>query len=127
MGLFTAYTQLRQTARVIAPELQKDDIIVLEQGDGTSRRAMLEQFRAADRAVLLGTRSFWEGVDVQGEKLSALAICKLPFDVPTDPILRRAARPTRIRSTSIPCQRACSSSARGLGGLFAAKLTAAWC
>ena len=86
MGLFTAYTQLRQTARVIAPELQKDDIIVLEQGDGTSRRAMLEQFRAADRAVLLGTRSFWEGVDVQGEKLSALAICKLPFDVPTDPI-----------------------------------------
>ena len=47
---------------------------------------MIEQFRAADRAVMLGTKSFWEGVDIQGEKLSALAICKLPFDVPTDPI-----------------------------------------
>jgi DNA polymerase-3 subunit epsilon/ATP-dependent DNA helicase DinG len=59
---------------------------VYEQGDGSSRRVMLEQFRAAERGVLFGTRSFWEGVDIQGEKLSALAICKLPFDVPTDPI-----------------------------------------
>lgn len=86
LGLFTSYQQLRATSRVISPELLKDDITVYEQGDGTSRRVMLEQFRAADRAVLLGTRSFWEGVDIQGEKLSALAICKLPFDVPTDPI-----------------------------------------
>ncbi len=86
LALFTSYTALRQTARVIAPELQKDDILVYEQGDGVSRRVMIEQFRAAERAVMLGTRSFWEGVDIQGEKLSALAICKLPFDVPTDPI-----------------------------------------
>lgn len=86
LALFTSYQQLRATSRVISPELIKDDITVYEQGDGTSRRVMLEQFRAADKAVLLGTRSFWEGVDIQGEKLSALAICKLPFDVPTDPI-----------------------------------------
>lgn len=86
MALFTSYAQLRATARVIAPALLGDGIYVYEQGDGVSRRAMLEQFRAADRGVLLGTRSFWEGVDIQGEKLSALAICKLPFDVPTDPI-----------------------------------------
>ncbi len=86
LALFTSYTQLRATARAIAPVLQREDILVFEQGDGTSRKAMLEGFRAADRAVMLGTRSFWEGVDIQGEKLSALAICKLPFDVPTDPI-----------------------------------------
>jgi DNA polymerase-3 subunit epsilon/ATP-dependent DNA helicase DinG len=86
LALFTSYSQLRATARAIAPILQREDIMVFEQGDGTSRRAMLEGFRAADRAVMLGTRSFWEGVDIQGEKLSALAICKLPFDVPTDPI-----------------------------------------
>ena len=86
LALFTSNAQLRATAKVIAPELIKDDIMVYEQGDGTSRRVMLEQFKAADRAVLLGTRSFWEGVDIQGDKLSALAIVKLPFDVPTDPI-----------------------------------------
>ncbi len=86
LALFTSYTALRQTGRVIAPELAKSDIMVYEQGDGTSRRVMIEQFRAAERAVMLGTRSFWEGVDIQGDRLSALAICKLPFDVPTDPI-----------------------------------------
>jgi DNA polymerase-3 subunit epsilon/ATP-dependent DNA helicase DinG len=86
LALFTSYTQLRATSRVIAPALQRDEITVFEQGDGTSRRVMIENFRAAERGVMLGTRSFWEGVDIQGEKLSALAICKLPFDVPTDPI-----------------------------------------
>lgn len=86
LALFTSYTQLKVTARVIAPALQRENILVFEQGDGSSRRAMIERFRAADRAVMLGTKSFWEGVDIQGEKLSALAICKLPFDVPTDPI-----------------------------------------
>jgi DNA polymerase-3 subunit epsilon/ATP-dependent DNA helicase DinG len=86
MALFTSYAQLRATSKVIAPLLLRDGIMVYEQGDGVSRRAMLDQFRGAERAVILGTRSFWEGVDIQGEKLSALAICKLPFDVPTDPI-----------------------------------------
>lgn len=86
LALFTSYAQLRATSRVAAPELLKRDIVVYEQGDGVSRRVMLEQFKAAERGVLFGTRSFWEGVDIQGDKLSALAICKLPFDVPTDPI-----------------------------------------
>ncbi|MFN4292646.1 MAG: helicase C-terminal domain-containing protein [Thermoflexales bacterium] len=86
LALFTSYSALRATSRAIAPALMRDDILIFEQGDGTSRRAMVEGFRAAERAVMLGTRSFWEGVDIQGEKLSALAICKLPFDVPTDPI-----------------------------------------
>ena len=86
LALFTSYSSLRATARAIGPALLRDDILLFEQGDGSSRRAMIEGFCAADRAVMLGTRSFWEGVDIQGEKLSALAICKLPFDVPSDPI-----------------------------------------
>jgi DNA polymerase-3 subunit epsilon/ATP-dependent DNA helicase DinG len=86
LALFTSYSALRQTAKVIAPELQRHDIMLYEQGDGTSRRVMIEQFRAAERGVMLGTKSFWEGVDIQGDKLSTLAICKLPFDVPSDPI-----------------------------------------
>jgi len=47
----------------------------------------LESFRTTDQAVLLGTRAFWEGVDVPGEALSVLVIVKLPFDVPSDPIV----------------------------------------
>jgi DNA polymerase-3 subunit epsilon/ATP-dependent DNA helicase DinG len=60
---------------------------VYEQGEGASPHALLETFRSADKAVLLGTRAFWEGVDVPGEALSVLVIVKLPFDVPTDPIV----------------------------------------
>ena len=48
---------------------------------------LLETFKNSERAVLLGTRAFWEGVDVPGEALSVLAIVKLPFDVPSDPIV----------------------------------------
>jgi DNA polymerase-3 subunit epsilon/ATP-dependent DNA helicase DinG len=86
LALFTSYTALRATAKAVAPILQKHDILVYEQGDGASRRVMIDQFRAAERAVMFGTKSFWEGVDIQGDRLSALAICKLPFDVPSDPI-----------------------------------------
>jgi DNA polymerase-3 subunit epsilon/ATP-dependent DNA helicase DinG len=48
---------------------------------------LLESFKNSDQAVLLGTRAFWEGVDVPGEALSALIIARLPFSVPSDPIV----------------------------------------
>lgn len=89
--LFTAYTQLRSTAQAISPALNKAGITVLEQGEGASRHALLETFRASKGAVLLGTRSFWEGVDVPGEALSVLVIAKLPFAVPSDPIVAARA------------------------------------
>ena len=60
---------------------------VYDQSDGTPRTTLLEAFKTAEAGVLLGTKSFWEGVDVPGEALSALVIVKLPFDVPTDPII----------------------------------------
>lgn len=87
MVLFTSYSQLRETTRAISRALAESKIAVLSQGDGISRQQLLDQFRAADsRAVLLGTRSFWEGVDVPGMALQAVIIARLPFDVPTDPI-----------------------------------------
>src|SRR5262249_6953106 len=49
-------------------------------------QALLEGFRTSEKAVLLGTKSFWEGIDIPGESLSALVIARLPFAVPTDPI-----------------------------------------
>jgi DNA polymerase-3 subunit epsilon/ATP-dependent DNA helicase DinG len=85
--LFTSYDQLKRTSQAISPVLQKDDIVVYEQGDGASPHTLLETFRSTEKAVLLGTRSFWEGVDIPGDALSVLAIVKLPFDVPSDPII----------------------------------------
>jgi len=85
--LFTSYDQLKRTSQAIGPVLARDGILIFEQGDGASAHTLLETFRTTERAVLLGTRSFWEGVDVPGAALSVLVIAKLPFDVPSDPIV----------------------------------------
>lgn len=87
LALFTSYDQLRRVAQAVSPVLAKYDIVTYEQGGGASPHALLETFRNSDRAVLLGTRAFWEGVDIPGEALSSLMIVKLPFDVPSDPII----------------------------------------
>lgn len=89
--LFTSYAQLRAASQAISPQLAEDGILVYEQGEGASSHTLLESFRSADKAVLLGTRAFWEGVDVPGEALSVLVITKLPFDVPSDPIVASRA------------------------------------
>ncbi len=89
--LFTAYQQLKQTSQALTEPLARAGILVYEHGTGASRSALLEGFKSAQRAVLLGTKSFWEGVDVPGEGLSLLVIVKLPFDVPTEPIVAARA------------------------------------
>ncbi len=86
LGLFTSYAQLRQTAQNIAPRLALGNITVFDQSDGTSRQALLDGFVKTERSVLLGTRSFWEGVDIPGQDLSALVIVRLPFAVPSEPV-----------------------------------------
>lgn len=91
LALFTSYAQLQRTSRAIAPVLAEDDIVVYEQGEGASTHALLETFRDSERAVLLGTKAFWEGVDIPGEDLSVLVIVKLPFAVPSDPIVAARA------------------------------------
>ena len=96
LALFTSYAQLRQTANAIAPRLKLGGITVYDQSDGSSRQALLDGFKTSERAVLLGTKSFWEGVDIPGEALSALVIVKLPFSVPTDPVF--AARSETVEN-----------------------------
>lgn len=91
LALFTSYAQLKRTSQSIASALAEADIQVYEQGEGASTNTLLETFREADKAVLLGTRAFWEGVDIPGEALSVLVIVKLPFDVPSDPIIAARA------------------------------------
>jgi len=85
--LFTSYAALKKTSQAITSALAREDIAVFEQNEGASPNALLESFKSAERAVLLGTRSFWEGVDVQGDALSIVVITKLPFAVPSDPII----------------------------------------
>lgn len=87
LALFTSYAQLKRTSAAISAELAQSGITVFEQGEGASASALLETYRQTDKAILLGTKSFWEGVDIQGEKLSVVVIIKLPFDVPSDPII----------------------------------------
>jgi DNA polymerase-3 subunit epsilon/ATP-dependent DNA helicase DinG len=85
--LFTSYGQLATTGRAIAAPLAEADLTLWQQSTGGSRQQLLEAFKAPDaRGVLLGTRSFWEGVDVPGDALQAVVIAKLPFDVPSDPV-----------------------------------------
>ncbi len=85
--LFTSYAQLKQTANAIRGPLSKAGIDLYDQTNGSSRSALLDNFKAADAGVLLGTKSFWEGVDIPGDTLSSLVITRLPFDVPDDPII----------------------------------------
>ncbi len=84
--LFTSYAQLRLTANAIGDELERAGIAIYDQSDGSSRAQLLDEFVRNERAVLMGTRSFWEGIDIPGTDLSALVIVRLPFNVPSDPI-----------------------------------------
>ena len=84
--LFTATSALRATYAAVQDRLNEHDINLIGQSIDGSRKAILDRFKNEPRSVLFGTSSFWEGVDVVGEALSALIITKLPFAVPTDPI-----------------------------------------
>lgn len=85
--LFTSHRALKLAAALLAEKLPWP---LLVQGS-TSRAHLLERFVAAGNAVLLGTGSFWEGVDVPGSALSCVIIDKLPFAAPDDPVLRARA------------------------------------
>jgi ATP-dependent DNA helicase DinG len=91
--LFTSYQQMRQIYELLRRRL---DHPLLMQGDAP-RTALIEAFRTTKGAVLFGTSSFWQGVDVQGEQLSCVIIDRLPFSVPTDPVV--AARSEAVRQS----------------------------
>ncbi len=84
--LFTSYAALRATHAAVRAPLEEDGILVLGHGIDGSPKQLLRTLRENPRTVLLGTASFWEGVDVVGEALSLLVIARLPFTVPTDPV-----------------------------------------
>jgi ATP-dependent DNA helicase DinG len=81
--LFTSYSQMRDLYERLLPVL---DYPILLHGTAP-RNTLLDQFRETPNAVLFGTASFWQGVDVQGEALSCVIIDRLPFAVPNDPVV----------------------------------------
>ncbi len=90
--LFTSYQQMRLIHDRVSLEVPFQTLL---QGTGP-RGALLEEFRATPHAVLFATASFWQGVDVPGEQLSCVIIDKLPFAVPSDPVVE--ARAAAIRA-----------------------------
>jgi len=84
--LFTSYEMLRAAHRALRDRLAEHGIVALRQGDD-DRARLLARFSEDTSSVLFATESFWQGVDVPGESLQAVVLCRLPFRVPTDPIL----------------------------------------
>jgi ATP-dependent DNA helicase DinG len=85
--LFTSYTMLGHAAQAIEGTLEEMGLPMLVQGRDAPRRVLLERFRSTPNAVLLGTSSFWQGIDVQGDLLRNVIIVKLPFAVPDEPLM----------------------------------------
>jgi len=84
--LFTSYDLLTRVANRLTEPLKAAGLTPMRQGE-TNRHLLLSRFRTAPNPVLFGTDSFWEGVDVQGKGLELVVITRLPFRVPTEPIL----------------------------------------
>jgi len=95
--LFTSYQMLKQVAAELEDFFFEKRITLLSQGEGISRTAMLQQFKKDINSVIFGTTSFWTGVDVPGDALSNVIITKLPFAVPSHPLIQ--ARIEEIEQT----------------------------
>ncbi|WP_428940377.1 ATP-dependent DNA helicase [Fontivita pretiosa] len=85
--LFTSYSSLIECANRLKQQIEALGYPLLVQGQDAPRRVLLERFRSAENAVLFGTASFWQGIDVQGEALRNVIIVKLPFAVPDEPVI----------------------------------------
>ena len=86
--LFTSYSLMRDCAERMRPFFADEELTLLVQGDDLRRTAMLKKFREDVNSVLFGVDSFWTGVDVPGEALSNVIVTRLPFQVPSHPLIQ---------------------------------------
>jgi len=102
--LFTSHQQLREVAELLRPRAAQRNLQVMAQNVDGTRRQLLAQFQQNHRSVLLGTNSFWEGIDVPGDALSCVVIVRLPFKVPSDPVqlARSASRADPFGELALP-------------------------
>lgn len=86
MALFTSYAALGDTAKSMKEWTRERGIELLAQGGEASPYQMIQKFRSNPNSIILGTASFWEGVDLPGDSLQVLVVARLPFNVPTEPV-----------------------------------------
>ncbi|HWI66682.1 MAG TPA: helicase C-terminal domain-containing protein [Symbiobacteriaceae bacterium] len=98
--LFTSHRQLRQVYNDIKDDLESEGIFLLGQGLDGSRGRLVEEFKTAEKAVLFGSASFWEGVDIPGDGLTSVILVKLPFSPPDEPVMEARTEDLEKRGLS---------------------------
>jgi Rad3-related DNA helicase len=116
--LFTSHRQLRDVHAALKHRVDLDEVLILGQGIDGQRRQLLKSFEEAGRPLLLGTASFWEGIDVPGERLSCVIMVRLPFPVPTEPVYAARAEQVRDSFAQLALPQAALRLKQGFGRLI---------
>jgi predicted DnaQ family exonuclease/DinG family helicase len=116
--LFTSHRQLREVHTALKHRTDLDEVLILGQGIDGQRRHLLKSFEEAPRPLLLGTASFWEGIDVPGERLSCVIMVRLPFPVPSEPVYAARAEQVRDAFAQLALPQAALRLKQGFGRLI---------
>src|SRR2546428_8716973 len=118
LALFTSHRQLRDVHAALKQRVDLDEVLILGQGIDGQRRQLLKTFEEAARPLLLGTATFWEGVDIPGERLSCGIGVRLPFPVPTDPVYAARAELLSDPNAQLALPQAALRLKQGFGRLI---------
>ncbi|HSS59851.1 MAG TPA: helicase C-terminal domain-containing protein [Candidatus Limnocylindrales bacterium] len=118
LALFTSHRQLRDVHAALKQRVDLDEVLILGQGIDGQRRQLLKTFEEAERPLLLGTSTFWEGIDIPGERLSCVIVVRLPFAVPSDPVYAARAEQVRDPFTQLALPQAALRLKQGFGRLI---------